>query len=353
MVEKQLQLPVRPSRLWWIVVGALLVFLYLVRSILPPFLIGIALAYVLGPAATNLQQRWRLPRAVAVLLVYLILLGPLILALVFFGPRFFLESRQLAVRAPAILALLIEQTFGPGPYDLFGTIAYPRQIAIDLIGSLRESLGSPTAAIHLASVLVDFVLNAFLVLIVSIYLLLDSERVSRFFFRFVPVDRWTEVRGVSDEIHRTLARFLRGEIFLVGLVSVVSFLGLEFVFHLRYALPLAVATGFLEIIPFLGPVFAATIAAALAITQGGLGLAVGVIVFYVIIRQLEDQVVMPFVVGRAVELHPLIVIFAVLAGETMLGVLGALLAVPVAASIKVMLDAWLPLFSPKDSSEDL
>ena len=349
MGEKQPTLSGRFSWLFWGGIAVVVVFLYLVRAILPPFLIGMAIAYVLAPLVGRVQQHWRLPRAVTVLLLYCAFFGPLIVVVIFVGPRFFDETRQLIVRSPAILGMLIEQTFGPGPFDLFGTTTTPRQISTDLIGSLRQALGTPTTALHVASALGEFFLSAFLALIVSIYLLLDTERVSKVLIRLIPRDRRTEVLDVSEEIHRTLGRFLLGEMILVGIVSVASFLGLEFVFHLRYALPLAVATGFLEIIPFLGPVIAASIAASLALLQGGAGLAAWIIVFYIIVRQVEDQVVMPVVVGRAVELHPIIVIFAVLAGGALLGVLGTLLAVPVAASIKVALDAWLPLFLPKDA----
>lgn len=348
MSDKQSDVSIRPSWLVWALIGALVVFLYLVRAILPPFLVGIALAYVLSPLATTIEQRWHLPRPAAVFVIYLAVIGPLVLALIFLGPRFIEETRLLILRSPVILGTLIEQAFGPGPYDLFGTITTPRQIAFDLIGSLRESLGTPTAAIHIATALVDFVLNAFLALIVSIYLLLDSARVNRVLFHFIPEDRRLEVVEVSEAIHRTLGRYLLGEMILVGIVAVASFLGLDLLFHLHYALPLAVATGFLEIIPFLGPVVAASIAASLALLQGGVGLAIGIIVFYTIIRQVEDQVVMPVVVGRAVEIHPIIVIFAVLAGGTLFGVLGTLLAVPIAASLKVALDAWLPMLMPKD-----
>jgi len=107
---------------------------------------------------------------------------------------------------------------------------------------------------------------------------------------------------------------------------------------------LAVATGLLEIVPFVGPVSAGAIAAMIAVTQGGPNLAIGVIVFYFVVRQIEDQLVSPIVLGRAVELHPVIIIFAVLAGGTLFGIIGTLAAVPVAASIKVILDYWPQLF---------
>jgi predicted PurR-regulated permease PerM len=344
--EKRSQATITVS--WWIWIGVAIValLLYLVRAILPPFLVGIVLAYVLGPAVTGLQQRWRLPRPLAVLFLYALLLGPLILAVVFVGPRFFEESRQLVARSPLIIEQVIAKTFGPGPFDLLGTRTYPHQIAMDLIESLRDSLGTPTTALHVASALAEFALGAFLALVVSVYLLLDSERLVRHLFQLIPAPRRTEVEAVSAAIHRTLARYLRGQLYLVGVVAVVSFLGLEFLFHLHYALPLAVATGLLEIIPFVGPVVAAAIAGTIALAQGGPGLALGVIIFYTAVRQIEDQIVMPFVVGHAVELHPLIVIFSVLAGGALFGVLGTLLAVPVAAAIKVILEAWLPFLLP-------
>jgi predicted PurR-regulated permease PerM len=162
----------------------------------------------------------------------------------------------------------------------------------------------------------------------------------------VPRERRNEVRNVSFEIHQTLGRFLRRQLVLVALVAVATFLGLEFIFHLRYALPLAVATGLVEIIPFIGPVLAGSVAAIIAISQGGTSLMLGVIVFYFVVRQIEDQIVAPVVLGRAVELHPLIVIFSVLAGGVLFGVLGTLAAVPFAASIKVILEYWPKLTAP-------
>jgi predicted PurR-regulated permease PerM len=115
---------------------------------------------------------------------------------------------------------------------------------------------------------------------------------------------------------------------------------------LRYALPIAVVTGLVEIVPFVGPVVAGTIAALFALSQGGVNLVVGVVVFYVVLRQVEDQIVSPVVLGDAVELHPLVVIFAVLAGGALFGILGTLAAIPIAASIKVIIDYAPKLMSP-------
>jgi predicted PurR-regulated permease PerM len=330
----------------WTGVAALIVFVYLIRSVLPPFLVGAVAAYIFSPVVESIQNRWRLPRWAALVILYVALLGPFIVVAIFFGPRFVEETRLLVIRGPFIVTRLIEQIFGVGPYSGFGAATDSRQLANDIVAGIRDTLGTPSTALHLVSSIAEFALNAFLSLIVSIYLLADSGNVEDAILRFVPRERRNEVRNVSLEIHQTLARYLRRQLVLVAWVSVATFLGLEFIFHLRYALPLAVATGLVEIIPFIGPVLAGTIAAIIAISQGGTSLMLGVIVFYFVLRQIEDQIVSPVVLGRAVELHPLIVIFSVLAGGALFGVLGTLAAVPFAASIKVLLEYWPKLTAP-------
>jgi predicted PurR-regulated permease PerM len=331
----------------WLLVGALFavaVFLYLVRSILPPFLVGAFIAFALSPVVGTIQERWKFPRALAILTVYLLLLGPLAILIALLGPRFLDETRLLVLEGPAILTKLIEDVFGPGPYDVLGSTLDARQIVFGILGSIRQSFGTTTAAIRLVADITDLMLNVFLTLVVSIYLLGDEMRVGSQLLSLFPADRRDQIVDVTEDIHRTLARYLRRQGVLIALVGAAAFLGLEIIFHLRYALPLAVFTGVVEIVPFLGPVVAASVAALIALSQGGVGLLAGVIVFYFVLRQVEDQVVMPVVLGSAVELHPLVVIFAVLAGGALFGVLGTLAAVPIAASIKVIVDSMPMLF---------
>ncbi|MBV9359148.1 MAG: AI-2E family transporter, partial [Chloroflexi bacterium] len=143
---------------------------------------------------------------------------------------------------------------------------------------------------------------------------------------------------------------LRGQLILVVLMSTVTFIVLEWIFHLPYALWLGIMTGILELIPLLGPFTAGTIACAVALSQGGPTEAIGVGLTYFALRELEDQLVMPVVVGRAVHVHPLLTIFAVLTGERIAGVLGMILAVPIAAGIKVVLDYAYPALSTREAT---
>ena len=126
----------------------------------------------------------------------------------------------------------------------------------------------------------------------------------------------------------------------------VVYLLLGPILHVPYALAIAVLTGFLEVIPLIGPLLAATIAAVVALSSGGTGLAIAVIVTYVVLRQIEDQLVMPLLIGRAVHLHPVVTIFSVLVGLSAWGVLGGLLAVPVAAALNVALRELYPPDDP-------
>jgi predicted PurR-regulated permease PerM len=115
------------------------------------------------------------------------------------------------------------------------------------------------------------------------------------------------------------------------------------VLHLPYALGIAIVTGVLEIIPLIGPLIATAIAGIDAFARGGPELAAIVVILYFVIRQVEDQVVMPIVIGRAVHLHPVVTIFAVLVGLSVYGVLGGLLGVPIAAAVNVVFRELYPI----------
>ena len=161
--------------------------------------------------------------------------------------------------------------------------------------------------------------------------------------QLLPPQHVTRTTVLMDRIHEVLGKWLRGQAFLIVLVTAVVYVALGPILHLPYALGIAMLTGILEIIPLIGPLIATAIAATDAFARGGGQLAAVVIVIYFVLRQVEDQVVMPVVIGRAVHLHPVVTIFAVLVGLSVYGVLGGLLGVPVAAAINVVFRELYPL----------
>jgi predicted PurR-regulated permease PerM len=140
--------------------------------------------------------------------------------------------------------------------------------------------------------------------------------------------------------------------FLIALVAAVLYIVLGPILHVRYALLLAILSGVLEIIPLVGPIVAATLAVIVAFGERGTNVALIVLAVYFVLRQVEDQVIMPVVIGRAVHLHPVVTIFAVLVGLSVFGVLGGLLGVPVAAALNVTLHELYPESGGLDEGDE-
>ncbi len=328
-----------------------LILLYMVRGIITPFVIAAILAYLFSPLIDQVLERIHIPRIVAVLAFYVILIGALVVGVTLLSGRLATEVTQLRQQGPDIVSNAVQQFTGGRDIDLFGNTVTPNQIANALNQSVQDFMQTPTGALAVAKSVAEGLLNGILMLLVMFYLLLDGKKMAAAMLRFVPADRRDHVSTIMDDIHKVLGFYLRGQLLLILLVSVVMYLILSLAFNLPFALPIAILSGFLEIIPLVGPALAASIAAiiALATPYLGIGGALWILLTYFIVRQIEDQVVMPLVVGRAVHLHPIITTFAVLAGGAIAGLLGTLLAVPIAAAVNVVANYAFPPLSDEHS----
>lgn len=333
---------VRKDLARWSALLALAALLWVVREALPPFIIAAILAYILSPLADELAARLRIRRARAALLVFLGVLVLLGVGGYLLDMRLSSEMRELTRQGPNSLEAAIDQITGGQVLDAFGQEVTSRDLARFIDSTVRNEFGTPRQAFQAARLGLDLTLALILALLALAYFLVDGQRFWKYLLRFVPGDHRPNVQTVAAEIHRVLARYLRGQLALILLMTAVTFVALEYIFHLPYALWIAILTGFLEVIPLIGPVTAGAIACLVGLAQGGPGEAAALALLYFILRQTEDQLVMPQVVGRAVHVHPLVTIFAVLAGEKIAGVLGMVLAVPIAAAVKVVLDYAYP-----------
>jgi predicted PurR-regulated permease PerM len=335
----------------WLALAALVALLWVARGVLPPFIVAGILAYVLSPLVDELAVRFRIRRslaAIGVFVVTVVVIGVLILLI---GARLVNEVRELARQGPSIIETVVDQATGGQTIEILGQAISSRELGRRVDVAVRDELGSPSQAIQAVRVGFEMTLAISLVLISLFYLLLDGVQLSRWVLRFVPPEHRAHTDAVSGQVHAVLGRYLRGQLILIALMSTVTFVVLEWVFHLPYALWLGFLTGILEIIPLIGPIVAGAVASIVAFEQGGPQLATAVAVTYFVLRQAEDQLVMPLVVGRAVHVHPLVTIFAVLTGEKIAGVLGMILAVPIAATVKVVLDYAYPPQEPESQPE--
>ena len=181
----------------------------------------------------------------------------------------------------------------------------------------------------------------------TFYLLLNGRRSVEYLYRFVPDDRVAQARRMAGRIHIVLGRYMRGQLYLILIMSVASYIALS-IFKVPYALPIAIGTGILEIIPFVGPIIAGTLASLVALSTQGVGTMIGIIITYFVLREIEDQIIIPQVIGRVVHLDPVVTIFVVLAGEKVAGIIGVLMAVPLAAVVRVVIDELFPPKTPDD-----
>jgi predicted PurR-regulated permease PerM len=212
---------------------------------------------------------------------------------------------------------------------------------IEFVKNLGTSL--PTTVPHLVFSAFESVLLFVTYLITTFYLLLETEQIVQKCYSLVPAPYRAEIRGLGQRIDEILGGYIRGTLLLIPIMSALTYIALS-ILGVRYALVIAIASGILEIIPLVGPWSATGIAVSVALFQTTapfgwpnwlLALVVGAT--YFVLRMAEDNFIIPQVVGHAVHLHPVIVLFAILAGGALGGPGGLLVAIPVAAVARLLL----------------
>ena len=314
------------------VVAVVLIWLMVaLRSVLLQFLIAIILATGLAPLKRRLQQRG-IPNFLATLLIFigLLLLGVAIVALLL--PALLQNTEQFIAQAPTLARELQQQLQGfLQRFPLLSTLGQ------ELAAQLRSLAGAlATASINVIGFVSTAVLSTFLTLFMTFYLLEDGARIREYLLAFVPSSRRVSVRIITDRMGERMGHWLLGQLLLCLIIGaacsrVLLLLGVP------GALVLGVIAGVFELIPNIGPFLAAIPAFLVALTQSPLLAIVTVLAFWGI-QALENAVIVPKLMGRAVNLHPLAVILALLVGGTLFGVIGALIAIPVTAALAVLLE---------------
>ncbi len=318
-----------------VVVGLWLVVM--LSGVLLRLLAAVILATGLAPLVRQLH-RLGLPRGAAVLLIYLAFILAVVGFLVLVVPPLVQQTAELVRDAPQYGAR-IQQTL----LDLRKRFPFlpplDQQLAQQVTG-LGEQIG---AVLTQAFVVLEFALGVFsglvsavLVLLITLYLIVDGARIREYFLSFVAPARRERLRRVTDRIGERMGGWLIGQVELSLVIGVVVYLGLT-VLGVQGALLLAVVAAVGEAIPIVGPVLSAIPAVIVALTQSPL-LALATAIMYLVVQQLENNLLVPKIMERAVAIHPLAVIIALIIGGELLGIGGALVAVPVAAALAVILD---------------
>ena len=334
--------PLRDRAPFGVLLLAAIAILWIARGVLGPFIVSAVLAYAFSPLVGAGQHRTGWSRVAVVAVGYLVALSVIAVLVALLAGRIVAEVRLLVEGGPDALATTLRQLLGTDEIRFGDTRILVGDIAREIQSRVLGLVASPGDALHVIGQIGEAGLQAILAVIVTFYFLVDGASMMDRLVGLLPVEHQARTVDVLGRIHEILGKWLRGQLLLIALVAAVAYIGLGPILHLPYALALAVLTGILEIIPLVGPLVATAIVAIDAFARGGPGPAAAVIVFYFVLRQVEDQIVMPVVIGRAVHLHPVVTIFAVLVGLSVYGILGGLLGVPLAAAVNVVFRELYP-----------
>jgi predicted PurR-regulated permease PerM len=308
--------------------------LYQVRSTLLLIYVCVLFATGLSPLVRMIERRWpvgrrRLPRPAAILVIYGTVLG--IIAAIGFAvvPPMVRQSQQFWKELPDRIDQFQRRLVSWG-------LISPDTSYKDL---LQQAPGSGDAVGMVLSTVWGFVGGLFglvTILLLTFYLLVESQSIFSFFVRLFPRQRRGKVSEVSALVTDKVSAWLGGQLLLGFIIGVTTGIGLALM-GVPYFFVLALIAGVGEMIPIVGPLISAIPAIAVAFTVSP-GLALGVAVFFLVQQQLENAVLVPKLMGQTVGLSAVTVILSLLIGGELLGLVGALLAVPTAAIVQVLFE---------------
>ncbi len=325
---------------WLAAVAALAWLLYLLDPVLTPFLAAGILAYICQPPVARLSK-WRfMSRTSATLLVMGLLFGAAVALLLVLFPLLRYESDTLLSKLPELLDD-IRQRILPLLERYFGMeLQWDAATLKGLLGGSWQGAGNVSASVlpwlsSNSSMLVTLLMNLLLIPLVMFYLLRDWPLLLARTDAMLP-RRWRAgTLEIAAEVDAILAQFLRGQLSVMLLMSVFYASGLLLA-GMQFALPIGIVTGMLVFVPYLGAVIGLALATLVALTQfdhfSGVLLVWGI---FAAGQLLEGMVVTPKLVGDRIGLHPLAVIFALLAFGQLFGFFGVLLALPITAVLLV------------------
>ncbi len=311
----------------------LVIFLYVLKDVLIIFLFAIVIASAISPFANWLDQK-HFPRVLGVLMLYLVVLGLLVFLLSLIVPYITDDINRLVSSLPKVVeqvsSSLESAQKGTQYFDFLGEIqnlleglsSYLQQASQSVVGVVVSIFGG--------------IFSFIAILIISFYLSVTRKGIESFLGSVVPEKYEGYVIGLWKRAEIKVGRWLQSQLLLGLIVGLMVYVGLSLL-NIKFALLLGIIMMILELVPMVGPVIAAIPAVFLAFLQSP-SLGLWVIVLYVVVQQLENHVLVPLILGRNLNLNPVVVIIALLIGQQLAGIPGMILSVPMATIFVEMLE---------------
>jgi predicted PurR-regulated permease PerM len=292
-----------------------LAFLYQIRSILLLLFIAIIFMSALSPVVDRLEKL-KLPRSLSILLLYIIIWSVVSFGIASLIPPLVEQSAVFINRLPQDVTQLTG-----GKFDL--SIFQPQLSAL------------PERILRLAVGAFNNIISLFTFMVIVYYLIIERKNLKKYLtFLFGDGDREKHAEVFIDKLEHKLGSWMRGQLALMVIVGLMSYIGLTFL-GVEFAIPLAFIAGLLEIIPNVGPTISMIPAILVALGSSPI-LGLAVFALYLIIQQLENNLIVPKVMSKAVGLSPLVIIIALLTGFKAAGIAGAVLAIPTLLLIEII-----------------
>lgn len=330
------------SRRWlfWLALGiGLLLFLYLIRSILLPFVLGVFTAYFLDPAADKLEKLG-FSRGMSTLLITMGFFMTILLVSVTVIPIITSQLSGLIMAIPGFVADFQDKyaSILSGRLDGFLDMDQAKSATANVSTVLIKLMGDfLTGLLHSGATLINLLSLVLITPIVAFYLLRDWDRILMQLDNYLPRTEAQTIRAQLAIINRTLSGFIRGQFNVCLILGTFYAVGLSLA-GLNFGLLIGLATGFLVIFPYVGLILGMTTGIMVAFFQfDTMAPVLTVLAIFVLGQILEGYFITPRLVGEKVGLHPVWIIFGMLAGAALFGFVGILLAVPVTAVIGVLI----------------
>ncbi|MFQ5400300.1 MAG: AI-2E family transporter [Anaerolineae bacterium] len=322
-----------------LVLGALLWFLIVAGDLIGPLAISAFLAYLLNPTVTFVNRRTKLKRNWVVLLVYLSSLALLVAAAVILLPIIPQQISNLVAELQSIITQ-VEEVLSQ-PINVLG-VTIPLNNLVSDTQMLSADFVRPDVIVGLLQATGTNLGWLLVILVTTYYLLQDWPRLREWLFRLAPPAHRPDMRRLYGEIRLIWQLYLRGQLRLMLMIGVITWLSTAAI-GLPGALAMGVLAGILDIILTVGPTIAMVIAAAVALFEGSTYLPISngwftiiVVALYTLIKTVEDVWLRPRIMGHSLNLHPAVVLIAIIGALALAGVMAALIVIPLLSSASVI-----------------
>ncbi|MCO7176659.1 AI-2E family transporter [Sporolactobacillus kofuensis] len=326
-----------------LMVGSKLTFILqpvgvLFTSLAAPLIISGLLYYLLRPLVRGLV-RLKIPKVIAIIIIYLIVIGGITLLILSFGPVLYNQFLSLITTMPGLIQQLGDQLVNFQQSELFSKMHLDEIPYLDFANRFSKSFSTMVTAIgnNVLSI-IQSVTGTVLIIVtvpfILFYLLKDGNRMSRGVMKFVPEEHQDKAHEILKDMDQTISGYIQGQM-IVLLFDFIFIYIWYLIIGLHYSLVLALVILFTNVIPFVGSFIATIPAVIVAFIQSPI-LAVYVIVGVTVVQQIEGNVISPLVMGRKLDIHPLTIICLLLVAGNLAGIIGMLLAIPFYAVCKVI-----------------